>query len=348
MSYSIGRDALNLIPRERLARVEYLDNWEIVRHVTGKDPRFDHEATRLFNEWSKMDFCWVTNDGPIRWNKRGRTTDMGHASFVEDGSDFHVGAQSPFQSSKDVLEFDAVAEYGLTPMDDLVAYYERSYQETRRDNPDQVVTGGYYNTIVSGAIEAFGWERLLEAAGDNATQLGESVLGSIFAQTMHHATAWAQTSIEYYMCHDDMVWTSGAFMRPAFYRAYIFPRYRELFKMLHNAGKKVIYTTDGLYDFFMDDIVDAGADGLVFEPMNNLELIVSKYGRTHSLFGGIDCRTLTFGSISDIEEEVRTACALALKCGGFFIGCGNHFPANIPLENALAYFGFLDRYGNRR
>jgi hypothetical protein len=65
------------------------------------------------------------------------------------------------------------------------------------------------------------------------------------------------------------------------------------------------------------------------------------------LFGGADCRTLTFKSIAEIEEEVRRNTALALKCRGFFFGCGNHFPANIPLENGLAYFEFLDKYGQR-
>ncbi|MDR3708583.1 MAG: uroporphyrinogen decarboxylase family protein [Capsulimonadaceae bacterium] len=347
MSYSIGHDALNLIPRERMARVEYNDNWEIVRHVTGKDPRKDPDAGRQFNDWAKMDFCWVVNDGPVGWGKRGRVTDMGHAEYMEDGSDFRAPVASPFASSADVLAFDAVAEYGLTPMDELVAFYEAFHQETKRRNPEQVVTGGYYNTVVSGAIQIFGWDRLLEAAGDDPDTFGDKVLGSIFEQTMHHAKAWAQTSIEYYMCHDDMVWTSGAFMRPSFYRTYIFPRYKELWKMLHDAGKKVLYTADGLYDFFMDDIVEAGADGLIFEPCNDLEMIVNKYGQTHSLFGGVDCRVLTFKSIPEIEEEVRKKAALAMKCPGFFFGCGNHFPANIPLENALAYFKFLDKYCQR-
>ena len=347
LSYSIGHDALNLIPRERLARVEYNDNWEIVRHVTGKDPQVDADASRLFNDWSRMDFCWVVNDGPVPWSQRGRVTDMGHASYMEDGSDQRSSAESPFANGDDVLEFNAVSEYGLHPFDELVAFYESFYQEQRRSNPDQVVTGGYYNTIVSGAIEIFGWQRLLEAAGDDSDRFGDHVLGSIFDQTMHHAKAWAQTSIEYYMCHDDMVWTSGAFMRPAFYRTYIFPRYKELWKMLHAAGKKVLYTADGLYDFFMDDIVEAGADGLIFEPVNELEPIVEKYGQTHSLFGGVDCRTLTFKSIPEIEEEVKHKAALALKCPGFFFGCGNHFPSNIPLENGLAYFKFLDQYCKR-
>ena len=347
MTYSIGSDTLNLRCTERVARVEYLDNWEIVRHVTGTDPREDSGALTRFYDWAKMDFCWTVNDGPVGWGARGRVTDMGHASYMENGSDYRSSKPCPFDSADDVLAFDAVAEYGLHPFDELVEFYENWYQGIRAGNPEQVSTGGYYNTLVSGAIQIFGWEKLLEAAGENSRVFGEKVLGGIFEQTMHHARAWAKTSIEWYMCHDDMVWTSGAFMHPDFYRTYIFPRYKELFGMLHAAGKKVVYTADGLYDFFMDDVVDAGANALVFEPDNDLRTIVEKYGRTHALLGGVDCRTLTFGTIEDIEEEVRWKMDLARKCPGFFFGVGNHFPANIPLENGLAYFGFLDKYGSR-
>jgi len=48
----------------------------------------------------------------------------------------------------------------------LVAYYEDTYQKSQAANPNQVFPGGYYKTIVSGAIEAFGWDMLLEAAAD--------------------------------------------------------------------------------------------------------------------------------------------------------------------------------------
>ena len=41
MSYEIGKAAMNLQWTERVARTEYNDNWEIVRHFTGGDPRHD-------------------------------------------------------------------------------------------------------------------------------------------------------------------------------------------------------------------------------------------------------------------------------------------------------------------
>ena len=208
VSYEIGKAALNLEWTERVARTEYNDNWEIVRHYTGKDPREHPEAEREFNDAVHLDFLWRTDDGPVPWEERGRVTDMGHATYVEDGSDRRDPVASPFTSADEVLTFNAVEEYGLPDFDELVAYYEETYQRDQAAN-DQVVTGGYYNTLVSGAIAAFGWEMLLAAAGENPERFGENVLGSFFELTLHHARAWAETSIEFFMCHDDMYFEEG-------------------------------------------------------------------------------------------------------------------------------------------
>ncbi|MCX7803606.1 MAG: uroporphyrinogen decarboxylase family protein [Planctomycetota bacterium] len=346
MSREIGRRALNLQWAPRVAHTEYMDNWEIVRHITGKDPRRDPSAWRDFDRIAGIDFHWRTNDGPVPWNKRGRTTDMGHATYVEDGSDYRRPGRSPFRTADEVLEFDAVKEYGLPDFGELVAYYE-AWHRKAQEGVDAVVPGGYYKTLISGAIEAFGWERLLEAAGQDPDRFGDAVLGSFFELSLHHFRAWAETSIEFFMCHDDMVWTQGPFMHPRYYRKYVFPRYRELWAVLKKKGKRVLYTSDGTFDMFLDDLAGAGTDGFCFEPTNDLKKMVGKFGVTHVLMGGADCRTLTFGSKADIERELRGIFDLARGCPGFVFAAGNHFPANVPLENGLFYFELVAKLSGR-
>lgn len=346
MSYEIGKAALNGQWTPRVARFEYMSNWQVIRHFTGKDPRTDPQAHKEFNDAMHLDFCWSTNDGPANWGARGRVTDMGHAVWLEDGSDYRLSGESPFKSAEEVLAFDAVAEYGLPDFDELVSSYEQWYRQAQAAN-DQVVTGGYYKTIVSGAIAAFGWEMLLEAAGTDPQRFGEQVLGSFFEYSLHHYRAWAETSIEFFMCHDDMVWSAGPFMHPDLYRTYIFPRYQELWHPLREAGKKVLFTTDGTFDMFLDDLIAAGADGFCFEPSNDLELLVRRCGQTHALLGGADCRTLTFGASDDIERELRWVFEVTRNCPGFLFGVGNHFPANIPLKNAIRYFELAEQLGKR-
>ena len=333
MSYGIGIDTLNLKPTERLAHTEYCSNDALKRAVVkgGEVP---------FEDLWEYDFLWSTNDGPVPWNERGRTTDMGHAEFLEGGVDKREAKPCPFRSADEVWAFDAVQEYGLPDPDELTEFYEQHYRQAQEHHPNQVYPGGYYKTLVSGAIEAFGWEMLLTAAADQ--DKFERVLDTIFRLSKHYYEAWSRTSIEVFISHDDMVWSQGPFMHPDFYRRAVFPRYRELWKVLGDAGKKVLYCSDANWTEFIDDIAEAGADGFIFEPMVSLDKVVEGYGRTHVIVGSkVDCRTLTMGSKEQIRTEIDTTLALARECPGFVFAVGNHIPSNVPLENALFYFYYL-------
>jgi hypothetical protein len=344
LSYTIGIDTIHLRPTPRLAHTEYCDSEPLMHAVTGETGA--HWNTPAFNAAWEIDLQFVTHDGPITWAERGRTTDMGHAEFIDGGRDFRAVKPCPFKSAAEVWAFDAVSEYGLMDMAELAAYYEKYYRDGQTANPSQVYSGGYYNTMISGAIQAFGWEMLLEAAADQ--HKFERTLDSIFRYSLHHYQAWAQTSIEVFICHDDMVWSQGPFINPAFYRGVIFPRYRELWSVLKKAGKKVLYCSDGDYSMFVDDIAAAGADGFIFEPMMALDPVVEKYGQSHVIIASkVDCRTMTLGKPADIQAEIDATLPLALRCPGFMFAVGNHLPANIPIKNGLFYFDYLKSHWAR-
>lgn len=334
MSYQIGTDCIHLRGGPRLGHTEYCSNDALRRYIAAKDP------AQGFEDALETDLIWSTNDGPVGWDKRGRVTDMGHADFLEGGVDRREPKPSPFKSPEEVWAFDAVREYGLPDFRELVRYYQKSYDDGQKHFANQVFTGGYYKTIVSGAIEAFGWDMLLEAAADQ--RKFELVLDSFFRLTLHHMQAWAKTTTPVFIQHDDMVWTAGPFMHPDFYRRVIFPRYAELWKVLHAAGKKVLFCSDGNFTMFVDDIVQAGADGLIFEPLTDLDVVVGRYGKTHCIVGSkVDCRTLTFGRREQIAAEVDATLKLAMDCPGFICAVGNHIPSNVSVENALFYLEYL-------
>ena len=332
MSYRIGIDALHLKPTPRLAHTEYCSNDALVRAV-------EAETGKPFAEAWELDYSWYTNDGTVEWSRRGRTTDMGHGEFEAGGRDRRDPKPSPFQAVEEVWAFDAVAEYGLPDFDGLVAYYQQEHDAAKR-GADLVVPGGYYKTMVSGAIEAFGWDRILEAAVDQ--RQFERVLDSFFRLSMHHARAWGATSIEIFNCHDDFVWAGGSWINPDFTRGAIIPRYRELWKVLRDAGKLVVFTSDGDYTKFVDDIVAAGAQGLTFEPLTSFDEVVKRHAGQVAIMGSkVDTQTLTMGPISRIEAQVDATLALVQGRPGFFCAVGSHIPSNVPVENAKAYFARL-------
>ena len=342
MSRQIALDTINLKPVERLAHTDYSLDYHkhLVRKMTGLDPSHP-DASRKFADACGIDFFFGTYDGLHGdWAARGRATNMGHAVYAADGSDRVEPAECPFKNEEDVWGFDAVAEYGLPDFDEQVASYEQIARNAREKFPNQLSTGGYYKSIISGAIAAFGWEMLLLGASDNAKM--EKVLDSFYRFTKFHMEAWAKTSAEVIIQHDDFVWTIGPFMHPDYYRKVIIARYAEMWKVLHAAGKKVLFCSDGTFTELAGDLADAGADGFIFEPMNDFGFMVSNFGQTKCLVGSyVDCRDMTFGKWAKVKDDMDRSFAAAKKCKGMMFAVGNHLPANIPEDMIERYLAYL-------
>ncbi len=293
----------------------------------------------FYNAWD-YDFLWGTHDGPYDWAKIGRVTDMGHAEYAANGSDKKEPNKCPFEDVEEIYEFDPVREYGLPSHKELVNFYNDWYEQTLAKFPEQVITGGYYKTVVSGAIQTFGWDMLLLAAADQ--EKFAKVLERFGNYTAHYIAAQAESAIEVFIQHDDMVWTEGPFMSPDFYRNAIFPLYKKIWEPIKKKNKKVLFCSDGKYDMFMEDIAECGADGFIFEPVNDFDWIVQRFGKTHVIIGSkSDCRTLAFGKWEDVKREIDETLAVAKKCPGFFYAVGNHMPANISDEMCDLFINYL-------
>ncbi len=337
MSRKNGMDAICLRPTPRPAHTEY---------SMGYHETYLASLDRPIEDAWEFDLVFNTHDGPINWADAGRCTDMGHAEYATGGTDLRAQETCPFTDVEEIYEFDPAKEYGLPDHNELVRLFEASYQERQASHPDQVMPGGYYKTVVSGAIQAFGWDMLLQAAADQ-TRFA-TVIERIGRYTLHYVKAWAETSIEAFIQHDDMVWTAGPFMDPAFYRGVIFPLYRKLWEPLRAAGKKVLYCSDGTYTMFMEDLAACGAEGFIFEPTNDLDWIAKRFGHTHCLVGSkVDCRTMAFGSWEQVQAEIDATLPIAKTCPGFVWAVGNHIPANVSDSICDRYMNYLRAHWTR-
>ena len=205
---------------------------------------------------------------------------------------------------------------------------------------------GIYVTCMSGLIDIFGWDILLSAAGMEPDEFG-ALTDRYVAWIGQYFEALALSKAPVVMIHDDIVWTSGAFLHPDWYRKYIFPNYRKLFRPLLDSGKKIMYTSDGNYTQFIDDIAASGIHCFVMEPTTDMKYIAEKYGKTHAFIGNADTRILLSGTREDIYNEVRRCMDIGKGCPGFFMAVGNHIPANTPVENALYYNEVYEKLGRR-
>jgi uroporphyrinogen-III decarboxylase len=324
-------------------------HWELIQAVTGiavtpqSSPEDQQAASIAFQKAWNYSFFWCTLlyrgvFGSLR-------TDMGHAEYAAGGVDRRDTIFCPFKTPEEVLALDPASAYGLRdPLEPfgpaghetVVKAFEKHYQDTCRVRPFGVNMTGIYITLISGLIEIFGWDMMLLAAGTDQKAFGE-LMNRYAAWVQPYFNALADADVPVVMIHDDMVWTSGAFLRPDWYRQYLFPNLKKLLAPLREAGKVIAFTSDGNYTEFIDDIADAGVSGFVMEPTTDMAYIAEKYGRTHFFIGNADTRILLLGTKAQIRAEVERCMAIGKNCPGFFLAVGNHIPSNTPIENCLYY-----------
>ncbi len=342
MSLADGWAALNLEMPPRVPRTEYSaeGHWELVKAVTGiqvsqeSNEDTKRAASGMFVERWNYDLFWaILIDSNCLGGKRAK---MGHAVYAAGGIDYSDEIGCPFKSVEEVLQFDFEAEFPIPDKATAVRKFENHYREQVAAHPDGVNMTGIYVTCISGLIETFGWEMLLLAAGSDAERFGE--LTNRYGDWVRfYFDALAEADVPVVMVHDDIVWTSGAFLRPDWYRRYVFPNYKKNLRPLIESGKKVLYTSDGDYTAFIDDVAACGVHGFVMEPCVDMRVVAERYGRTRVLIGNADTRVLLSGTKAAIRAEVQRCMDIGKKCPGFFMAVGNHIPANTPVDNAIFY-----------
>ncbi|MCD6220361.1 hypothetical protein J7K43_08275, partial [Candidatus Calescamantes bacterium] len=313
-------------------------HWKLVQKVTGIDTtkvENREKATKEFVKRWDYAFLWMTPGG-YKF-REGKTTKMGHAKFAEKGEDFDSKRYCPFKTLEDVYNFDPYEEFEKRDQEELVKELNSKYIKIRDYWGDITLTmGGIYHTLFSGLIEIFGWEMLLLAIGKDPKRFNR-VIESYYYWIKQYFDAWAKTKCKVFMSHDDICWSSGPVANPEWYRESIFPYYKKLWEPILSSGKKLIFTSDGDYTIFFDDIVKAGANMLVMEPYCDMKGFAEKYGKICGFVGNADTRVLLYGTKEDIYKEVKRCMDIGKKYPGFIMAVGNHIPPNTPVDNALYY-----------
>jgi len=342
MSYQNAIDALHMKMPARIPRTEYSTefHWPLLsavggRAVDGRSAAAEREeAVRVFEKAFDFGLHWnVDVFGDVFGAKRAN---MGHAVYQAGGVDYDDKVSCYFADEAAVLALDPWAEFGAIDHAKALHHFNARNAEARRRHPDQVCTGGVYITMMSGLIELFGWDLLLLAIGTNKAAAGQ-MADRYASWILQYFEVLAESDCDVFMVHDDIVWTSGAFLEAKWYRDFIFRNYEKLFDPLKRTGKKLLYTSDGNYTAFIDDIAACGVNGFVMEPVTDMAYIARHYGQTHAFIGNADCTVLQYGDKDAIRREVARCVDLGRECPGFFMATGNHIPPNIPVDNILWY-----------
>jgi uroporphyrinogen decarboxylase len=148
---------------------------------------------------------------------------------------------------------------------------------------------------------------------------------------------------------DDYAESHGPFMSLEFFRKFEIPRMKRFITLAKNRGVPVIKHTDGNVYPILDDMIDAGIDGLhPIEPgAMDLADVKEKYGERLCLLGNVDCRyVLPFGSERDVRNDVRRCIDAAAKGGGYIMASSNSLHANCKVENIYTMLDETRKYGS--
>lgn len=273
----------------------------------------------------------VNEDGRrcVRW---GAST----SSHWDWGAEFRtvedVLSFSPLENA-DFREREVVEKRDFSSEETIEAFYRERYGEATSAPEGSAAMVSFYNTMFMWPLLTFGWELFLQTC---LLPEFDRIMDEFAEINRRVFRVFARLPVNFVLCHDDIVTTRGLVCSPEWMRRHIYPRYEEFWGILRNAGKEVLFMTDGRADPMVDDVMACGARGIITEPYTDFKAIARRY-EDPFLAGEGDNRVLMGGDPVAIERMVRSMVETARMTGGYMMCIGNHIPWNVPADAIRRY-----------
>ena len=263
-----------------------------------------------------------------------------------DGESSHWDWGRQFKTAEDVFDFSPLQQGDFTNIpivesrdysdeEKLYHMYRKNYPAEWGDKAPEGSTASvsFYNTMFMWPLLTFGYELFLQTCLDPRF---EQVMNEFAEINRRVFRTFARLPVNFVICHDDIVTSSGPVCSPEWMRKYIFPRYEEYWSILKSSGKEVIFMVDGCIDVYADEVFACGARGIITEPYTDFKTIARKH-KNCFLAGEGDNRILIRNNSDEIEDMVKNMIETARITGGYMMCIGNHIPWNVPPEAVRCY-----------
>jgi uroporphyrinogen decarboxylase len=182
-----------------------------------------------------------------------------------------------------------------------------------------------------------GMEPLLTDFCDHPEFVGE-LLDRIADYNIAQVRAALAYDIDAVYFGDDWGQQRGLQMGPRLWREFLLPRLRRMYAAVRQAGKFVMIHSCGDVDELFDDLVAIGLDAFnPFQPeVMDVWSLLPRYRGRLAFFGGLSTqKTLPFGTVEEVRDEVRRLLDLGRE-GGYLFAPAHDVEGDVPLENMLA------------
>jgi hypothetical protein len=343
---------------KRLGHWEHWSDPDAATYITGIDY---YRAPRSCMQKMVEMYPWLTigipeSDDPVP--RLEEQKDLGHGRW---GETYRTNWQQDiasrrFADDEDILNFSPLAQGDFRGWDivedgdyrDEETIYRRYRDGLPKEWGDAPPRGssasvGFYNTMFMWPLLTFGYERFL---GLCLEPRFERIMEEFAEINRRVFRAFARLPVNFIVCHDDIVLTSGPVCSPAWMRRFIFARYEEFWSIVKAAGKEVIFMSDGCVDAFVDDVMACGARGIISEPYTDYKSIARRY-KDCFIAGEGDNRVLMRNDRAEIRAMVDRMLETSRMSGGYMMCIGNHIPFNVPGEAIKHYFDLSAELGYR-
>ena len=267
--------------------------------------------------------------------------------FPRETAEHQTGSydRHPIQTMADVEAFTPTIE----SYDEIAGDFVPKWRCAQEIVGPQTILVSQGSTCIEGACGMMGLE-LLSLAIYDAPESVSRIMEAYTELQRTKAQVYADHKIApAYQVSCDIAYKGALMYSPEFLRREMVPRLRREFEPLKQAGIKLVLHCDGNLMEILDDLVDAGIDGLnPIEPTAGMDLaaIKKRYGKNLVLNGNVDANIGTVGTPEEVVEEVKRCIRDAGAGGGLCIdsGAGEIFPS-FPIENVIAMCEAVHEHG---
>ncbi len=162
-----------------------------------------------------------------------------------------------------------------------------------------------------------------------------------YIESTRRTLAAAGRAVDLAFTGDDIAGQRGLLMSLPMWEEHIKPHHVRLNRAIHEFETKVIYHSDGGVMEAVPGLIDMGIDVLQALQFSadgmDPSVMKERYGDRLCFEGGISVQTtLPFGTVADVEREVREYIRILGRGGGYLLGPSHAIQSGTPPENIIA------------
>lgn len=225
-----------------------------------------------------------------------------------------------------------------------------AFEKVKMHLPDGMGVVGQYGDIFTMTWEMMGFETFSLALFENPEliELLNHRLGNLVVSMFENMAQSESVRALWYS--DDIAYTNGLLVSPDVLDKYFFPWLKKIGEIAANAGKPLIYHSDGLLYDVMDRIIECGINALhPIEPKAmDITEVKLRYGNKLCLIGNIDIDLLARGTIEDVKKNVINNLNTIGVNGGYCVGSGNSIPEYVKVETYLSMIQTVKEFNENK